>query len=182
MSATTTLLLALLFVLLFLGSESIQPKTDLPILLDFFLFNNEPVSYLRMQLLFPLVDFFVLAESRLTSSKRLRQLPSFKHRRLLSQFREKIICIEVPTSLLLNATSTWDVERKSKDFALRKIAEFNFSRFIIVISDADEVPSREVMAGLPSRYDVLDMPVHISMPLFYYNFHWLANEVWKHFC
>jgi beta-1,4-mannosyl-glycoprotein beta-1,4-N-acetylglucosaminyltransferase len=179
---------------MFLTLLLVASASAAPLVIDSFTFNNEPMAFMRLDYLHDVVDFFLLAESNVTFQGTSQPFPSSLHPELLIPYKDKILITRVNFDGLDLTTNDapWRRERHQRDSTGHRALElFQHSRFVLVLSDADEVPHRDNYVALRESYEVLEagnVPVHLYTQLFYYSFDWLClqkppsveHHVWKH--
>jgi beta-1,4-mannosyl-glycoprotein beta-1,4-N-acetylglucosaminyltransferase len=132
---------------------------------DVFLFCYElDLLEIRLNLLDPYVDYFVLCESRQTHSGVEKDLYYQNNKKLFEKFNHKIIhnIIDEPTQEELKTVSelynisnyrSFQQDAYEKD-SIKKVLEKHCSdEDIIIWSDLDEVPNPEVLSELKSFFD-----------------------------
>jgi beta-1,4-mannosyl-glycoprotein beta-1,4-N-acetylglucosaminyltransferase len=165
-------------------------------IIDTILYNGEPIFELRLQLLYDVVDEFVIVEARETHSGVVKdELFTEKHAEAFEQYKAKMTVIIIDT--FPNITQEWrrahsDVEFMNagglqhwyrENYQRNAVAEFivnKFSshRYIVLVCDADELPKPNTVLALKTMYDALDTPVFLAMQMYYYNFNWTIPEPW----
>lgn len=75
---------------------------------------------------------------------------------------------------------TWDRERHQrnviKDIVLDR---FPNSTFILLVSDVDEIPNKNVISNFTANYNNFKIPNHLWMTIHYYSFTWVRPDaIW----
>jgi beta-1,4-mannosyl-glycoprotein beta-1,4-N-acetylglucosaminyltransferase len=164
---------------------------------DTILYNGEPILELRLQLLYNVVDEFVIVEARETfSGIQKAELYIEKHAAIIAPYKSKITFIIVDTfpaattewkeshadfeRLVAGGTQHWYRERSQRNAAAAYIsAHCQSQKCIIMVCDVDELVRPETVSSLKLMYHHLYEPVKLSMRLFYYNFGWARADSWR---
>ena len=167
-----------------------------PKIIDCIIYNGEPIVQLRLQLLNDLVDAFVFVEAAYThSGQRKPELFLHTHAAELEQCPklQPVIIDSFPEPtpewlqehaqtgyMRAGGLNNWYRETYQRDYAAGYIREkFAGEQYIVMVCDADEIPSQETVKQLPSIYDHLtESPVHLQMQMFYYSFQWAKVHPW----
>jgi beta-1,4-mannosyl-glycoprotein beta-1,4-N-acetylglucosaminyltransferase len=129
-------------------------------LFDCFIFYNElDLLELRLRETYGSVDHFVICEATRTFRGKPKPLLFHEHRSRFEPFLDKIIPIAVED--LPVQGSAWDREHFQRNCLRRGLTDLRAAD-VAIISDCDEIPSREALAQLRQRegYFVLDMPMY----------------------
>lgn len=146
--------------------------------LDTFMFNGDWIVKLRLEYLFPYVDWFYIVESRYTfSGKRKETLFVETCAEWFEPYKSKIRIIVNEQMAHPNA---WITEAYQRNFVLPHILnDMETREFTLAVCDCDEIYD---LTTLPSKEDMLKNKTQISylrMDLFYYRFsHQLQTERW----
>lgn len=161
-------------------------------IIDSFLYNGEPIVSFRLKLLDPIVDEFVVTECRFThSGKEKPFLWCEKNADVFEPYMHKLRFIkidEVPpmpedwmkrsySGFMKNAMDWWR-ENYQRDVIVDKLDASE--PFILICTDADEIPNPNIFANRESLYSQMSDPVYMQMMFFYYNFTWRKKEPWYH--
>ena len=132
-------------------------------------YNELDLAGFRMHYLSDLVNITVIAEAQLTHSGLEKPLYFTKWlSEQKTEVKEKIKVIEVP---LLSSSTSWEREIYTREFLFRFIkANFPDSKFIL--SDVDEIPSREQVEKLKK----VDGIFHFHTPTFYRKINWQLRD------
>jgi beta-1,4-mannosyl-glycoprotein beta-1,4-N-acetylglucosaminyltransferase len=132
---------------------------------DVFLFCYElDLLEIRLNLLYPYVDYFLFCESEQTHSGLKKELYYQNNKHLFKKFEDKIIynVIDSPTQEDLNIVSdlykihnyrTFQQDAYEKDSIKKVLEKYCSDDDIIIWSDIDEVPNPEVLLELKSFFD-----------------------------
>ena len=80
--------------------------------------------------------------------------------------------------------TVWHREIYQRDYAASKIQEkYGGRRFVVLCSDADEIPSRRFVRELRSEkgYEQAHQGFYMAMNFTYYNFDWASPQSWHVF-
>jgi beta-1,4-mannosyl-glycoprotein beta-1,4-N-acetylglucosaminyltransferase len=143
--------------------DLIQPRK----VWDMFLFNNElDMLAIRLHELWPVVDKFVLVESKQTLVGQAKEL-YFQNNK--SRFHEFIGKIE---HIVLDSG-----DEHAMRFALTNHAQSAQPDDILILSDVDEIPRCSVIAELRN---LREFPKHtyvlLKMSFFYYSYRWIKSN------
>jgi beta-1,4-mannosyl-glycoprotein beta-1,4-N-acetylglucosaminyltransferase len=167
-------------------------------IIDYFLYNGEPIVEFRLDYLNEVVDYFVLIESRYTHSGNKKPfLYSEKNKELFQKYEKKLMIIiidEFPNRyeykklekvLKFNKDKidlyeeAWLREKYNRNYAYDIIIDRFKEPFIIMVCDVDEIPNRNKVKHLYSGYDILHDGLKIQMSLLCYGFRWkFENYEW----
>ena len=132
-------------------------------IIDYFLYNGEPIVEFRLDYLNEVVDYFVLIESRYTHSGNKKPfLYSEKNKELFQKYEKKLMIIiidEFPNRyeykklekvLKFNKDKidlyeeAWLREKYNRNYAYDIIIDHFKEPFIIMVCDVDEIPKKEL--------------------------------------
>lgn len=122
-------------------------------IVDCFTFFNElDVLEIRLNELYPVVDKFVLVEAELTQSLLPKPYHFEANKDRYSKFLDKIIHVKMPASECPdNKKNIWEMENAQRNYISNGIKECGANENdIILISDLDEIPNREVVRDTPT--------------------------------
>jgi beta-1,4-mannosyl-glycoprotein beta-1,4-N-acetylglucosaminyltransferase len=170
------------------------------ILIDCFPYNGERVAEFRVASLYAFVDRFVIVEARQTHSGQQKEHLFFEQRHeAFEPFLDKITYLvidEFPSATeewlrTVPATYNW-MRNGTEDAWWREMYQRNVGEehvrstytgtpYIVVVSDADEIPSQLALQFCRRSYEVFtEGPVFLEMAFFYYHFRWIKKERWYH--
>lgn len=156
---------------------------------SFSFFNEFNILKLRLYYLNDIVDNFIISESNYTYSGKPK--PYYLDQvinDIPKEIREKIIRIKYTPnindlSFSDNVTefdysnSNWKLEREQRNLISKNL--FNFSNNdLIMISDVDEIPRKEVIRDLISKSIKQNFSYVSSSEMFYYNFTTFCIDNW----
>lgn len=139
-------------------------------IVDAFIFYNEfELLDIRLEELYPVVDKFVIVESNHKLSGKSKPLFFLENQHKYSKYLDKIIRVTSPDLHLsergLDTKMSFENEINQREFIFEVIKDFPDDS-IIMISDLDEIPSRESIESLKKS----NLPVAFSQDFFYYDY------------
>ena len=142
---------------------------------DCFMFFNElDLLEIRLNILNPYVDYFVLVESSTTFSGKEKPLFYHENKERFKDFNHKII--HVPIQVNQSPFSNWEREffqREHIKFALSRCADTD----IVMVSDLDEIPNLE---GIDLYQSIKDHGgFTFDMTLYYYYINVKTPDRWS---
>lgn len=126
-------------------------------------FNELDILKLRLNILNPIVDKFIIEEATVTFSGEKKELCFEKNKELFAEFLPKIEYIVVDNSPVNTTTHLRDKFQKN---ALVKGLENAADEDIIILSDVDEIPNPEVLKQIIAEFDS-DKIYHLAQRMFY---------------
>jgi len=126
-------------------------------------FNELDILKLRLEILDPIVDRFVIEEARYTFSGQPKELCFEKNKEMFSKFIHKIDYIVVDE--LNENLNTHERDKFQKNHlieGLKDIADDD----VIIVGDVDEIPNPTVLKKLIGNFDK-DKVYHLAQRLFY---------------
>lgn len=127
-------------------------------------FNELDILKLRMQILAPLVDYFVLEESSVTFSGEPKEMVFAKNREMFAEFAEKIRYVAVEDSPMEGVT-THERDKYQKNQLIRALADAG-PEDIILFSDVDEIPDPDTLVRILQDFDPGKI-YHLAQRMFY---------------
>ena len=127
-------------------------------------FNELDILKLRMQILSPYVDRFVLEESTVTFSGEPKEMVFARHREMFAEFEDKIIYVAVDNSPLSGVT-THERDKFQKNQLIRGMESCKEDD-IVIFSDVDEIPNPKVLEEIIRNFDP-DKVYHLAQRMFY---------------
>ncbi|MDE6846715.1 MAG: glycosyl transferase GT17 family protein [Lachnospiraceae bacterium] len=127
-------------------------------------FNELDILKLRMQILSPYVDKFVLEESTVTFSGEPKEMIFAKHRNMFAEFEDKIIYVAVDNSPMSGVT-THERDKFQKNQLIRGMADCKPDD-IVIFSDVDEIPNPKVLKEIIANFDAAKI-YHLAQRMFY---------------
>ena len=126
-------------------------------------FNELDILKLRLHILDPLVDWFVIEEATHTFSGLPKELCFEKNREMFEEFLPKITYLVVDNSPKEISTHERDKFQKN---ALAKALIDASDKDVLILSDVDEIPNPAVLQELVKRFDP-DKIYHLAQRNFY---------------
>lgn len=127
-------------------------------------FNELDILKLRMQIMAPYVDKFVLEEATVTFSGEKKPMIFAQNREMFSEFEDKIIYVAVDNSPMTGVT-THERDKFQKNQLIRGLSECR-PEDIIIFSDVDEIPNPETLSRLIAHFDRTKI-YHLAQRMFY---------------
>lgn len=127
-------------------------------------FNELDILKLRMQVLSPYVDRFVLEESSVTFSGEKKDMVFARNREMFSEFADKIIYVAVEDSPIEGVT-THERDKYQKNQLIRGMGACK-SDDIVIFGDVDEIPNPEALRALVKDFDPSKI-YHLAQRMFY---------------
>jgi beta-1,4-mannosyl-glycoprotein beta-1,4-N-acetylglucosaminyltransferase len=154
-------------------------------IIDCFIFYNElELLTYRLNVLNPLVDYFVIVESTHTFTGKEKKLYYNENKNLFENFKEKIIHIVVDDlpykypNVNFDNREQWKNEYFQRNAISRGIDNIQLSNDdLIIVSDLDEIPDPSTLDNIKKG----DIKVHINafeMDMYYYNLNTKFNDKW----
>lgn len=127
-------------------------------------FNELDILKLRMQILSPYVDRFVLEESTVTFSGEPKEMIFAKHRDMFREFEDKIRYVAVDNSPMSGVT-THERDKFQKNQLIRAMSDAKPDD-IVIFSDVDEIPNPKVLEKIVQEFDAGKI-YHLAQRMFY---------------
>lgn len=151
-------------------------------IIDSFIFYNElKMLEYRLQVLNPVVDWFILVEATHTHVGREKPLFFAENKNLFEPYLKKIIHIIVddfPYKTLISGGGQWLNENFQRNCIKRGLEQLTLTDSdLIVLSDVDEIPDPKLL----SEFKRLQYPIEINsleQHFYYYNLTCRSNEKW----
>lgn len=135
-------------------------------IVDGFIFYNElDILKIRLEELYPVVDRFVLVESDKTFRGKRKPYIFDDNKGMFEQYLDKISHIKLVDDNSFNTTwqqEPWKREEWQRNQIARGLEDLS-PEDIVIISDVDEVPRREVIESLD-----INEPMTLTMEMYYY--------------
>lgn len=150
------------------------------LIIDYFPYNGDPIAITRIKLLYDVVDYFCIVESRFTFTGVRKPYLFYEHySHEFDPYKNKIMYFVMDRCPEGDA---WACEREQRNFIMSQNFLLNME-YILMVSDADEIIRPEVVIDLKRRYNTLHEPHFFRMDFFYYNLSWMKKGKWdKAFC
>lgn len=126
-------------------------------------FNELDILNLRLHIMDPLVDKFIIEEATVTFSGEPKELCFEKNKELFREFLPKIEYIVVDNSPVDTTTHLRDKFQKN---ALEKGLVNATDEDVIILSDVDEIPNPKVLKEIIENFDP-DKIYHLAQRMFY---------------
>lgn len=127
-------------------------------------FNELDILKLRMQILAPYVDYFVLEEATVTFSGEPKEMVFAKNRELFAEFADKIRYVAVEDSPMEGVT-THERDKYQKNQLIRALSDAK-PEDIVIFSDVDEIPNPDTLARIIKDFDPGKI-YHLAQRMFY---------------
>ena len=127
-------------------------------------FNELDILKLRMQILNPYVDWFVIEESSVTFSGEPKRMIFAENRHLFQEFESKIRYVAVEDSPMEGVT-THERDKYQKNQLIRALGDCRADD-IIVFSDVDEIPKPETLVRIIEDFEAGKI-YHLAQRMFY---------------
>lgn len=114
----------------------------------FTFFNELELLELRLELLNPVVDRFIIVEASKTHSGLEKPFYFEENRARFSRFEDKIIYAKLET--LPKADDSWILENLQRNYIAEVVKQYAKSGDTILLSDIDEIPRPELVAKYAS--------------------------------
>ncbi len=127
-------------------------------------FNELDILKLRMQIMAPYVDFFVIEEASVTFSGEPKRMIFAENRQLFAEFEDKIRYVAVEDSPMEGVT-THERDKYQKNQLIRAMADCN-PEDIIIFGDVDEIPNPESLMRVLDGFESGKI-YHLAQRMFY---------------
>lgn len=127
-------------------------------------FNELDILKLRMEILDPYVDYFVLEESTVTFSGEDKKMIFAQNRQLFDKFKDKIRYVAVTDSPMSGVT-THERDKYQKNQLIRALSDCQ-PEDIIIFSDVDEIPNPDTLLQVIEHFDAGKI-YHLAQRMFY---------------
>ncbi len=127
-------------------------------------FNELDILKLRMQIMAPYVDYFVIEEASVTFSGEPKRMIFAENRRLFAEFEEKIRYVAVENSPMGGVT-THERDKFQKNQLIRGLFDCK-PEDVIIFSDVDEIPNPEILVRLMDAFEPGKI-YHLAQRMFY---------------
>ena len=158
---------------------------------SFIFFNEKELAELRVKYLDPVVDFFVVIEADITHQGKKKEwnFPNILDSKL-NKFSKKIQYhklnidlkkIENEESWIIDdikGDEAWKIENFQRNYIKTACKEFS-KEDILIISDVDEIPSKEKINFIKSCNFKKIAPVALEQHLFHIDCNFLSLESWR---
>lgn len=127
-------------------------------------FNELDILKLRMHILDPYVDRFVIEEAALTFSGEPKPMIFAENRELFSEFEDKILYVAVEDAPA-GIKTTHERDRFQKNNLIKALKDCK-PEDIIIFSDVDEIPNPAVLKNIVENFDSTKI-YHLAQRMFY---------------
>lgn len=127
-------------------------------------FNELDILKLRMQIMAPYVDFFVIEEASVTFSGEPKRMIFAENRQLFTEFEDKIRYVAVEDSPMEGVT-THERDKYQKNQLIRGLYDCG-PEDIIIFSDVDEIPKPETLVRIMEHFEAGKI-YHLAQRMFY---------------
>lgn len=127
-------------------------------------FNELDILKLRMHIMAPYVDKFVIEESTVTFSGEPKPMVFAENRERFAEFEDKILYVAVDNSPMSGVT-THERDKFQKNQLIRAMKECKEDD-IIIFSDVDEIPNPKVLMNVIADFDASKI-YHFAQRMFY---------------
>ena len=127
-------------------------------------FNELDILKLRMQILSPYVDRFVLEESTVTFSGEEKEMIFARNREMFAEFADKITYVAVEDSPMEGVT-THERDKYQKNQLIRGMGGCKPDD-IVIFGDVDEIPNPEALWAVIKSFDPSKI-YHLAQRMFY---------------
>ena len=160
-------------------------------IIDCFIFYNEiDLLKYRLEILYPVVDYFVLVEATRTHSGKSKPLYYQENKDLFKQYQDKIIYVcddkleETPAFKYSRNydDGIWKNEnhqRNSIETGINLVPGGLAREDYIMISDVDEIPNPDILEYVRDNKPKIDC-MSLIMTMFYYNLTLINEQKWYH--
>lgn len=115
---------------------------------DCFTFYNEfELLELRLKLLSPYVDYFVLSEADVTLRGERKPLFFKENRERFSEYKDKIIALTLREEERQTKPLDWYIEKKQRNYLVNGLKN-SADEDLVIVSDVDEIPNPSILKGL----------------------------------
>jgi hypothetical protein len=135
----------------------------------FTFFNELDLLEIRLQELYDIVDYFVIAESNMSHSGKPKEYTLLENMARFEQWSDKIRRIAVDDMPVTD--NSWVREKFQRDALSRGLTDVE-SDDLIIISDLDEIPRAEIIEMIKEDENQYERYV-LQVPLFRYKFNFL---------
>lgn len=127
-------------------------------------FNELDILKLRMHIMAPYVDRFVIEESTVTFSGEPKPMVFAQNREMFAEFEDKILYVAVDNSPMSGVT-THERDKFQKNQLIRAMGKCR-PEDIIIFSDVDEIPNPKTLTEVIGHFDASRI-YHFAQRMFY---------------
>ncbi|MBD5444239.1 MAG: glycosyl transferase GT17 family protein [Lachnospiraceae bacterium] len=127
-------------------------------------FNELDILKLRLHIMAPYVDKFVIEEAAVTFSGEPKPMIFAQNRKMFAEFEDKIIYVPVEKTPP-EITVTHERDKYQKNQLIRGLGNCSADD-IIIFSDVDEIPNPKVLKGVIDNFEASKV-YHLAQRMFY---------------
>ena len=159
-------------------------------IVDCFIFYNEleMLTY-RLNILYNIVDYFVIVEARHTFVGSLKKLYFDENKHLFQKFSNKIIYIVIDLpftkdNINISNGDQWTNERYQRNCISKGLEKIDIElslEDVIIIADLDEIPDPDMLNRIKTEKLKINNGIcRLEQDFYYYNLNSKRNEKWYH--
>ena len=157
-------------------------------IIDCFTFYNEiDMLKLRLKLLYPVVDYFVICEATRTFRGNIKPLYYASNKHLFAEYADKIVHLvddELTVSAQTDNQKVWENEAHQRGYMWKGVESLLDRGLVsdddyVVVSDLDEIPNPESLAGLGPNGPLRGNFFTLAMDMYYYGLEYKCTELWS---
>lgn len=142
---------------------------------DCFLFYNElELLELRLMELYPIVDYFILAESNKTFKNNEKELFFDKNKEKYAKYMDKIIHVKVIDPPASTESNIWVTEHFQRNAIMEPLAKLAKHGDKVILSDVDEIPNTNTILENINNKNTISFRQNI----YYYYVNCKLNRTW----
>lgn len=148
----------------------------------FTFFNELPLLELRLKLLSPYVDKFILVEMSQTQRGEPKPYYYADNKEMFSEYNDKIICIHPENIPVMEEKRGWTLENFQRKSIIDGLGNCEPDD-IIMISDLDEIPNPRILKNMDKYFVKPRWPYHFDAKFRYWksklrkDFSWLYKKM-----
>jgi beta-1,4-mannosyl-glycoprotein beta-1,4-N-acetylglucosaminyltransferase len=156
-------------------------------IIDCFMFWNEiEILYIRLDILYNYVDYFIICECKLSHSGKIKkdEYNFIKNKQLYEKFLDKIIFISLDDNefkqngdTAKNQNILWPNEHKQRQWLYNEIKKFP-PNTIVAISDIDEIWNPDKLPYIKNNIKMFTI-CGVEQTLFYYYLNCKKTQLWR---
>jgi beta-1,4-mannosyl-glycoprotein beta-1,4-N-acetylglucosaminyltransferase len=154
-------------------------------IIDCFIFYNEiDLLNYRLNILYDVVDYFIIVESKNTFVGKEKELFFEKNKELFKKFENKIINIIVDDfpykypNINISKNEQWENERYQRNQIVKGFKNLNLNdNDVIIITDVDEIPDKNILYKIKNNEISIYINV-LEMDFYYCNLNHKKNSKW----
>jgi beta-1,4-mannosyl-glycoprotein beta-1,4-N-acetylglucosaminyltransferase len=147
---------------------------------DCCLINDEiDLLEIRLNILYPFVEKFVIVESDKTHSGKPKELNFINHKGRFDRFQSKIIYLTYIGHTVSSTAEAWGNENSQRNYILEALKTCKPNDGLLFISDVDEIPKPEKLIEARCISCKTNMPVAFSMYNCMYYLNFVTNDFFR---